>query len=1122
MLQNWPIRSKLVVILVVPLAALAVLSVIQVRGNVDNVRAANRTKALAGFAIKANGLVAALQVERFAANSFVGSSYLAEAQGEAATAARGPVDQALGTYRTGETDLPSDARDTLASTLDSISARLGRLAAQRRAIDGHQAQVDQNNDYYNELVRDLLSLNGRVAAGSHDARLVNGATTLVAISQAKEQAAQQRGAVARVIILGQTDPTTLRLIQTSAGSEDAWLQQFRTTATPDEQSFYNVTVGRTIAAATAMRDETVGNVQRQQPVTITQATWLSTVGKKIDAMHEVETRIATDLGGTSRQLSRSATRNALFGGTGVAVILILSVVISLLVASPMIRHLRRLRQGALEVANDRLPGVVERLHRGEPVDMDAEVFPVGVQSTDEIGQLADAFSTVHAVAVRTAVEQAAMRKSIGDTFLNLARRSQALIHRQLKIIDSMERKETDPDELEELFRLDHLATRMRRHAEDLIVLSGSKPARGWRRPVAIKDVVRGAVAEVEDYTRVRVMPIDGGAISGHAVGDIIHMLAELIENATSFSPPHTPVQVTGHEVSNGFVIEVEDRGLGMSPEEFHTLNDRLANPPPFDLSTSERLGLFVVGRLADRHSVSVRLRPSPYGGTMSIVLVPSTLLRQVEDPEDSRATGGGATVRALPAPAVPALDGGALDEDGFPGPTRSARPHRGPGGLRDARGRSAAPARDLDRSRGVIDPTGGDTDLRGTERPDLTLAAVPEPAGEADPDAAGFDADTTVGRADPGGPFGAEALAPTGPFAAPPAPTQPLVTPQQPADESFGAAGGETEQGWPVDTSARGGERSPAAGGSGSDEPLLDDLPVFATVRSSWFTSERGDQPGDDHPHGPGGPGGPGDPLGESRSGSEPGHPGGFPLGPDEAGGPEFPALPSRRARGGRNAFVPEGLSATGRDPGAPSGQGALGAPGRPGGFPAAGGPGAFGVPGGPIGAADPADPLARPSGRGEPSWGGAGGEPSGHGLVGRRDPLTAPLSRQTGPRTGGGQLPEPYPTGAGRGEAPAAGPLTPLRRAQPPARGNGNGVPDLDDLGSHEPEAQGLPQRTRRASLAPQLRRDAARETPAPLAAQRSPEEIRSMMSSFQSNFGRGLADGQDTNDSDDVGRVT
>lgn len=478
-----------------------------------------------------------------------------------------PLIRPWGTYRAGEAGLPTAARDTLATTLASITTRLDRLPAQRRAIDARQARVDQNSTFYNDLVHDLLSLNASVAAGSRNATLVNGTTTLVGISRAKEEAAQQRGSIARVIILRQTDTATLRQIESSAGAEEAWLQQFRTTATADEQAFCNATVDRTISAATAMRDDTVNAVQNGQPLTITQQTWLQTVDAKIVAMRQVERRIATDLGSTSQHIASSAARDAVLGSIGVALVLVVSVVISLVVASPMIRQLRKLRRGALEVANERLPEVVDWLHRGEQVDATAEEFPVEVKSTDEIGQLAEAFATVHAVAVRTAVEQAAMRKSIGDTFLNLARRSQALIHRQLKVIDALERKETDPDELEELFRLDHLATRMRRHAEDLIVLSGSKPARGWRRPVVVKDVVRGAVAEVEDYTRVKVMPIDGGAISGHAVGDVIHMLAELIENATSFSPPHTPVQVNGHEVSNGFVIEVEDRGLGMSPED---------------------------------------------------------------------------------------------------------------------------------------------------------------------------------------------------------------------------------------------------------------------------------------------------------------------------------------------------------------------------------------------------------------------------------------------------------------------------------------------------------------------------------------------------------------------------
>ncbi|WP_261554979.1 sensor histidine kinase [Frankia tisae] len=635
MLQNWPIRSKLAVILVIPLVALAVLSAIQVRGNVDNVRAANRIKALAAFSIKGGDLVAALQAERYATNAYVGSNYLAAGPGQATVAARGPVDQASAAFGAGEAGLPPAARDIVAMTLASISTRLDLLPAQRRAVDARQAQIDQNGTFYNDLVHDLLSLNAGVTAGSDNASLVNGATTLVGISRATEEAVQQRGSIAQVIILGQPDSVALRQIEGSAGAEDAWLQQFRTTATAAEQAFYNVTVDRTSSAATAMRDDTVNAVQNGQSPTITQQAWLDTADRKIAAMRQVERRITTDLSSTSQHIASSATRDALFGSIGTALVLVVSVVISLLIVSPMTRHLRRLRRGALEVANERLPGVVERLHRGEQVEMSAEEFPVEVQSTDEIGRLAEAFSVLHAVAVRTAIEQAAMRTSVGNTFLNLARRSQALINRQLKVIDTLERKETDPDQLEELFRLDHLATRMRRHTEDLIVLSGSKPERSWRRPIAVEDVMRGAVAEVEDYARVKVMPTGDGAISGHAVGDVIHLLAELIENATSFSPPHTPVQVVGREAPDGLVIEVEDHGLGMSPEELHSCNLRLADPRPFGLSSSGRLGLFVVGRLAERHAISVELRPSPAGGTSAIVQVPAALLRRPGDDGDT-------------------------------------------------------------------------------------------------------------------------------------------------------------------------------------------------------------------------------------------------------------------------------------------------------------------------------------------------------------------------------------------------------------------------------------------------------------------------------------------------------
>jgi hypothetical protein len=211
-------------------------------------------------------------------------------------------------------------------------------------------------------------------------------------------------------------------------------------------------------------------------------------------------------------------------------------------------------------------------------------------------------------------------------FRNLAGRSQSLLHRQLTLLDGMERRATEPEQLEDLFRIDHLTTRMRRHAEGLIILSGDTPARGWRHPVPLIDVLRAAVAEVEDYTRIRVLCRTGASVSGHAVADVIHLLAELAENATVFSPPNTPVRMQGDIVGRGFAVEIEDRGLGISAARLEEINNNLANPPQFDLAGSDRLGLFIAGQLAHRHDIKITLRPSVYGGTTAIVLIPIELV----------------------------------------------------------------------------------------------------------------------------------------------------------------------------------------------------------------------------------------------------------------------------------------------------------------------------------------------------------------------------------------------------------------------------------------------------------------------------------------------------------------
>src|SRR5215472_10299748 len=325
----------------------------------------------------------------------------------------------------------------------------------------------------------------------------------------------------------------------------------------------------------------------------------------------------------------SSARGALttlFLAAGLGLLAVIaSIVFSLLLGRRLLRRLDGLRRSALELAHDRLPSVMERLRDGETVDVDVEAPPVEA-GWDEIDQVRAAFDTVHRAAVAAAVDEASLRRGVSEVFRNLARRSQALLHRQLGLLDGMERRAEEPEQLEDLFRIDHLTTRMRRHAEGLIVLSGDSAGRGWREPVSFIDVLRAAAAEVEDYTRVRVEVRSKTALAGPAVADVVHLLAELMENATVFSPPNTVVRVQGEPVGRGFAIEIEDRGLGITEERLAEINRDLASLPAFDLASSDRLGLFVAGRLAYRHGIKITLRSSVYGGTTAVVIIPKSLV----------------------------------------------------------------------------------------------------------------------------------------------------------------------------------------------------------------------------------------------------------------------------------------------------------------------------------------------------------------------------------------------------------------------------------------------------------------------------------------------------------------
>ncbi|NUR88267.1 MAG: sensor histidine kinase [Nonomuraea sp.] len=316
---------------------------------------------------------------------------------------------------------------------------------------------------------------------------------------------------------------------------------------------------------------------------------------------------------------------------------VFSVIVSIRVGRRITRELATLRRSAFDLAEIRLPDVVSKLRRGDEVDIEEEAPPIVVSSgaTSEVADLASAFDSVQRTAVDAAVEQARLRQGVSEALRNLARRSQTLLQRQLKLLDEMQRQTEEPEALERLFRLDHLTTRMRRHAEGLVLLSGGQAGRRWRGTIPVEDVLNGAAAQVEEYTRVRVYPMPECAVSGAAVADLMHLFAELMENGAAFSSPGNEVSVRGELVGRGFAVEIEDRGLGMSDADRDAANARLTGPQEFDPARTERLGFAVVGMLAARHGIKVTLKPSPYGGTTAIVLIPATLVLAVTPTEVS-------------------------------------------------------------------------------------------------------------------------------------------------------------------------------------------------------------------------------------------------------------------------------------------------------------------------------------------------------------------------------------------------------------------------------------------------------------------------------------------------------
>ncbi|MEU7001248.1 nitrate- and nitrite sensing domain-containing protein [Nonomuraea sp. NPDC046570] len=514
-------------------------------------------------------------------------------------------------------DRSKNTGDAIRAQVANSITRLSQLEDIRADIDAGLSDRLQAIESYNAISDTLFGLHKNVAL-IDDIPIYEQSRVVINLGYAKELLSREQAVAA-----GRTTEEERKLFTQLVGNRRFIIDQALDELDP---ALRDVQVG----LITTPAYQRLRIMEEQIIAGRTPSDWQAVAGAQATSFQEAETRAGAVLTGRAEPVADAVlTRALVFAGTGL-VLVILSIVISLRMATVLARELAALRQTALEVAAVRLPQVVRKLRQGEEVEMpDLEV----ASTTTEIQDVGKAFNTVQHTAIEAAVGQAQLRAGVGHVFRNLARRSQTLLHRQRIQLDGMQRTATDPDALDDLFRLDHLTTRMRRHAEGLIILSGAAPGRGWRKPVPLHDVVRGAAAEVEDYTRVNVTPMPTHFLAGPVVGDVIHLIAELIENATVYSPPHTTVTVRGELAAHGFAVEVEDRGLGLSEEELAELNERLADPPEFDLADSDRLGLFVVARLAARHDIRVTLRGSPYGGTTAIVLIPRDHVVAPEEPE---------------------------------------------------------------------------------------------------------------------------------------------------------------------------------------------------------------------------------------------------------------------------------------------------------------------------------------------------------------------------------------------------------------------------------------------------------------------------------------------------------
>ncbi|WP_410597360.1 nitrate- and nitrite sensing domain-containing protein [Amycolatopsis sp. lyj-23] len=585
------------------------------------------------------------------------------------------TDEKLGALKEAFASTISNAPDEIASKVNALKSQFDQLPVLRSQVSFRSIDRGQVNRYYNGVFDTASNLFDTQARIVPDASAVPGAISATSVFRAGDMMSRETSLVSTAFAAGTFAPDDFVQFTQLSGFYKTQLTQIAPFLEPDVRDRYQKLVNSAAWRQLLNQEDALvkhgpWSSGEQNSVPVDAADWASATSQVSTGLTDLTITQADKVSAAAIDSGDAQLRNVIIGSivallASLAAIIVAVRVSRSLVDRALMTRLARLRNDSLDLARNRLPGIVDRLKNGEPVDLKEEL-PQLDHGRDEIGQVAEAFNVAQLTAVNAAASEAKARSGVHNVFLGIAHRNQVLVHQQLQILDEMEAREDDSTQLASLFQLDHLAARARRTTENLIILGGKQPGRRWRKPVPLMEVLRAAVSETEQYARVQVEQVPDVAIKGAAVADTIHLVAELVDNATSFSPPGSPVEVTSRMVARGVVVDVSDQGLGMKDAVRDWANAMMAEAPEFDamaLRADSSLGLFVVARLAARLGITVTFDPSRYGGLRATVLIPTQHLAG----EDADHVGTGST---------PAEDTAILAPVGAPAPLAAESPLR--------------------------------------------------------------------------------------------------------------------------------------------------------------------------------------------------------------------------------------------------------------------------------------------------------------------------------------------------------------------------------------------------------------------------------------------------------------